>query len=49
MKIAYPMQLGGGNNPTEVASLDEFVGKLAGCAGAPIWWGATGSGMVAFT
>ena len=33
MKIAYPMQLGGGNNPTEVASLDEFVGKLAGCAG----------------
>jgi hypothetical protein len=33
MKIAYPMQLGEGNNPTEVASLDEFIDKLAGCAG----------------
>ncbi|MCH7369635.1 glycoside hydrolase family 19 protein [Aeromonas sp. MR16] len=30
MKILYPMQVGGGDAPKEVASLEEFIGKLNG-------------------
>ncbi|WP_394293292.1 pesticin C-terminus-like muramidase [Aeromonas rivipollensis] len=30
MKILYPMQVGGGDAPKEVVSLEEFIGKLNG-------------------
>ncbi|MDH0307679.1 glycoside hydrolase family 19 protein [Aeromonas caviae] len=30
MKILYPMQVGGGDTPKEVASLEEFIGMLNG-------------------